>query len=170
MKAKIGPPVYTEGPIFYNSNGNSTVPEADGYTGRVERSGPFNRLADHRFQPFRSAAPGVAEIDFMVAAAAVQVKRAAVFHGKPAQRGNGGGLVVIGAQVHTLHTEALLRGKVFYSRKILFLFLRRLVYGPVKHLRCDKVRQAEHGHPFKIFLARIINAANAHRPSSGGTT
>ncbi len=97
----------------------------------------------------------------MVAAATVQVKRTAVFHDEPIHSGNGGGLVVIGAQVHTLYTEALLIGKVFHGRKNPFSFS----FAASRTAQSNTSGVTKSGRRImdthsKFSFVRIINAGN----------
>ena len=97
--------------------------------------------------------PALPEIQFIALPPSV------LLHGR-----HGGRLVVIGADVHTLDTQALLPRKEFHSREVLLFLFRGLPDGPAEDLFRYKLRQADEGDPPEIRLAGLVHALDILLP------
>ena len=79
-------------------------------------------------------------------------------------RGHGGGLVVVGADVHALDAQPFLPRKELYLGEVLLFLFRSFSDGPVKDLFRHKLWQADEGDPLEIFLTGIVHPMNALLP------
>ena len=63
--------------------------------------------------------------------------------------------------MQALNAKSLIIGQEFRLGKILFLFCRCFLYGPIKRFRRHEFRQSDHGCPLKCFFMCIVNAIHA---------
>ena len=96
-------------------------------------------MPDHRFQILRFTLAHVTQVNLMVAANAVHIKRKFLFEGKGVHGFYGCGFVVIRTYVHTLYAQSLVIGQKFYLGEVGVFLLGG--FGSLKLLSVVQVRR-----------------------------
>ena len=73
-------------------------------------------------------------------------------------------LIIIAADVHTLHTQTLIIGQKFDFGEIRFLLVCRLLYRPIKISFRYKIGQAYQRYPLEMFLVGIVDTLHTVLP------
>ena len=123
-----------------------------------------DRVADHGLKLFRRNLSDIAQIDLMVQSLIGDIQRIALLLHILMHPLHCVGLVVVGADMQALHTQALVIGEVFHLGKVHLLFPGGFFHRPIKVRLRHKIQQADDRDPMEGFLVRIVDPRDAVLP------